>query len=373
MNLDRTAIILIVIALLVGAGLGVVLSPGPTQSEEASDLRAEIAALQAAFAEGVDLEPRQRLLSVNAKISIPLQRGYYNGDQLFYISTEASDEATASAITQRIGFPVTFAPAIANVPRAALANFFVFTNGIDGDGVHGYQPEVFDSIPGDPNYSPAWLVNNVGWIDGADVRELTSVEEVIEARQEGQVLITMTDIVVNCPFVRWPGGELPTFQGVHDDNSGYGQAQVLSIDTDGMEVVFRAHRGWAQDGSQIAYIVTDASLDMPAQDMGVVHAEITQNMLNSDAASDLWQYGNGIIGSGPMGFQAGISASKPGDPDYSPFWSIRAIVWNDPSQAVILESVADIDLAERRGLIGIDAMMGGMIVNCPFVPVSLLE
>ncbi len=178
---------------------------------------------------------------------------------------------------------------------------------------------------------------------------------------------------VNCPFVKWPGGELPTFKGVHDDSSPYGQAQVLSIDTNKMQVVFRAHRGWAQDGSQIAYIVTDASLADPAKDMGVVHVEITKNILITAAASDLWQFTNGVPGSGPMGFQAGIGVSKPGDAKYSPFWSIQAITWNDPSRAVLLESKADIDLASKRGLIKVEAMMGGMIVNCPFVPIELIE
>lgn len=365
-------IVAALISLLVGVGIGTAI---PTsQSGEVSQLRARVASLEEELKQQkTEVGIKQSLLNVNAKITIPLQKGLFNGQDVFYISTEASDKETADLISKKTGFPVTVAPALEAIPASALANFFVFTNGVKGDGINGFQAEVFDTIPGDKGYSPAWRTNVVEWVDPSQATVLKSVQEVVEARQAGKVGIRTEGGIVNCPFVKWPGGQLPTFEGVHDDNSPYGQAQVLSIDTNNMQVVFRAHRGWAQDGSQIAYIVTDASLADPAKDMGVAHVEITQNILNTAAASDLWQFTNGIPGSGPMGFQAGIGVSKPGDAEYSPFWSIQAITWNDPSKAVILESKADIDLAGKRGLIKLEAMMGGMIVNCPFVPIELIE
>ncbi|MEE9283639.1 MAG: hypothetical protein V3U49_06155 [Nitrososphaerales archaeon] len=379
--MGKTSVIFSVVTLLIGVALGGFVLPrgaaGSSQFElEKQELNGRIASLQDALDskdEQTVNTPIQRLLDVNAEIAIPLQTGLYKGEEVLYITTEVSDQAVADSISKQTGFPVTFAPAIRNVPQSSVANFFVFTNGISGDGIHGFQSEVFDSIPGDIIYSPAWRITNVEWVAVEDATLLRSVEEITVAKEAGRIRLTGTEIIANCPFIRWPGGELPTFQGVHDDNSVYGQAQILSMDTDRMEVVFRAHRGWAQDGSQIAYIVTDAALAGPAEKMGVVHAEVTQSILDSQGASDLYQFTNGILGSGPMGFQAGIGASKPGDQDYSPFWAINAITWNESIEPVLLESQLDIDRALDRGLITIEPMMGGMIVNCPFVPIGLLE
>jgi hypothetical protein len=85
----------------------------------------------------------------------------------------------------------------------------------------------------------------------------------------------------------------------------------------------------------------------------------------------LFQFMNGINGSGPMGFQAGIGAANPDDANYSPMWKISFIEWKNPSKARILESVNDITTMSRAGMITITpAMNGTHVVNCPFVDQS---
>jgi hypothetical protein len=37
----------------------------------------------------------------------------------------------------------------------------VFKNGVKGAGLMGFQPNVFNSIPGDSKYIPLWRVNLV--------------------------------------------------------------------------------------------------------------------------------------------------------------------------------------------------------------------
>jgi hypothetical protein len=82
---------------------------------------------------------------------------------------------------------------------------------------------------------------------------------------------------------------------------------------------------------------------------------------------DLFQFMNGINGSGPMGFQAGIGAANPDDANYSPMWKISFIEWNDPSNARILETVSDINTMVQAEMITVTpALNGTQIVNCPF-------
>jgi hypothetical protein len=76
---------------------------------------------------------------------------------------------------------------------------------------------------------------------------------------------------------------------------------------------------------------------------------------------------NGINGSGPMGFQAGIGAANPDDANYSPMWRISFIEWKDSSKARILETVSDITAMGQAEMITITpAINRTHVVNCPF-------
>ena len=104
--------------------------------------------------------------------------------------------------------------------------------------------------------------------------------------------------------------------------------------------------------------------------MGVVDAPVNADLIVNSAAVDLFQFMNGISGSGPLGFQAGIAASAPGDPNYSPMWRIFMIGWDDPSSAAVLENKGDIDFYQQEGLISVNLarpMDADHIVNCPFI------
>ena len=104
--------------------------------------------------------------------------------------------------------------------------------------------------------------------------------------------------------------------------------------------------------------------------MGVTDAPTSSNLIANAAAVDLFQFKNGLTGSDPLGFQAGIAAGAPGDENYSPMWRIFMIGWADPSSAQLLETVGDINAYKEAGLIdiGIARPMGSdHIVNCPFI------
>jgi hypothetical protein len=305
-------------------------------------------------------------------IDIPLKEGFVNGNPVFYINTDVSDQKLAVQLTNTAGFKVNYAPLLAQTPGNAVAQFYVFKNGLKGNGTFGFQPTVGNAQPGDANYSPLWKINTVEWKNGVTPTQLKSEKEVMDAKARGDLTVASTNIVANCPFVKWNGGEMKIreVKNINDD-SKYMGGQVLKIDTEKMIVTMVGHRGFGPDGKTIYYIVADATPQMPAAMMGVTLAPIDEKLLSSAAAPDLFQFTNGINGSGPMGFQAGIGAANPTDSNYSPMWKISFNQWKDPSKARILETVNDITTMKQAGMITVTPAMGGKhVVNCPFFDAS---
>lgn len=136
----------------------------------------------------------------------PPVKAYYEGEEVFFIHPEASDKKTADLLTNMMGSPVLVVPQLAQVPDEALAKVYVFANGIRGDGPLGFQPDVFDSAPGDENYSPLRKLYLVTWKDENRAREIKTLQGVIKARKSGEVEIERQDTVINEPFLTWPGG-----------------------------------------------------------------------------------------------------------------------------------------------------------------------
>ncbi len=311
-----------------------------------------------------------KLSFANVPVDIPLMKGYHNGEELFFIATESSDKAHADLLTQKDDWKVVEAPLLTKSPKSALSNVYMFTNGDGGLGTMGQQPDVFDNTPTQTNdYSPLRKIIHVTWIDESIAKELKSVDEIMIVQTAGDVTLQKTDTVMNYPMIKWTGGQMAVREGeVTDDMEYMGGGQVTNIDTDNMKVTFIAHRGWGPDGKTIYYIVTDATPEMPSKMMGVVYAPKTENLALTPVAVDLFQFKNGIMGSGPMGFQAGIGAANPGDANYSPMWRISFINWNYPGQARILETMDDI--TKVRDVITVEAAMDGKhIVNCPFIEI----
>lgn len=324
---------------------------------------------QAMSMEPKDLGSVLKLSNANLPIVIPLVKGLYDGKDVFYITTEASDSIIADALSKFTNFPVTFTPALAKTPASAQANIYAFKNGVKGGGVLGFQPNVVDSIPGESKYSPLWKINLVEWKDPSTATVLGSDDEIMDAFNSGKITITPTTVVVNCPIVQWDGNKEGTIPAGHmkirdaiSESGSYGNAQVLNIDTTKMQVTFVAHRGFGPDGSTIYYIATDASQKGPADMLGIVFANKTQSTISTSAADDLYQFSNGIVGSGPLGFQSGVGSAKQGDQYYSPMWRIQVVTWKDPAMATVLENVHDI--TSKSSLT--DTMAAGFIVNCPF-------
>jgi len=319
-----------------------------------------------------DMDSVLRLSRANVPATIPLHHGYYDGGDVYFIITDSSDPTHADLITKNQGWKVELAPLLKNAPKDALSKTYMFTNGVQGMGVHGFQDEVFTSTPAQAEmYSALTSHVHVTWNDGATPRVLDSEKMIMSAADKKEITLTEISVVLNMPQIIWPEGQMLVKEDkTLTDDTPYGGGQVLDIDTEEMTVTFIAHRGWGPDGRTIYYIVTDATPSGPADMMGVVSSPTSAKLIANSAAVDLYQFGNGLKGSGPMGFQPGISAGAPGDANYSPMWRIFMTGWNDPAEAQLLETIDDLNAYQESGLINIDLarpMDSDHIVNCPFI------
>lgn len=143
--------------------------------------------------------------------TIPPVTGYSEGREILFLHTEASDAKIARILTDMMGgSPVLVVPSLARAPREMLARVFVFTNGMTGDGPMGPlggQADIFEHPPGSPGYSPLRAVTLVAWKDEKSARILKSAAELQSAIDSGAVSIEEPGVVINMPFLRWPGGQ----------------------------------------------------------------------------------------------------------------------------------------------------------------------
>ena len=295
--------------------------------------------------------PSLKLSRANVPATIPLHIGSFNGESVYYIITDSNGSKHAELISEKQNWKVELAPTLSDVPEEALSDVYMFTNGIRGDGIHGFQHEVFSSTPAQPDeYSALRSVTHVSWKPGQNAEVLDSVEAILEAKDLGRIELERTEAILNMSQIIWPEGQM--------------------IIKEEMTVTFIAHRGWGPDGRTIYYIVTDATPSGTAEMMGVTYVPTLENLITNSAAVDLFQFKNGIIGSGPLGFQPGIAAAAAGDETYSPMWRIYMVEWNEPENASILETKNDIDSFQEGGLVTVSLarpMNSDHIVNCPFI------
>ena len=139
--------------------------------------------------------------ATNTSINIPLAKGYLDGNEIFFIATDASDEIVAQQETEFLGFKINFSPLLSQIPEAFLSQAYVFTNGISGEGPFGFQIPVLSAKPGDSNYSPLLHVNTATWKDNSSAKILKTVQDIMDAEKNSGLTINKTGIVVNHPVI----------------------------------------------------------------------------------------------------------------------------------------------------------------------------
>lgn len=135
---------------------------------------------------------------------VPPVDGFMEGQRIRFIHTEVSDPEVAKLLTQMKGSPVLIVSSLAKAPKEMLANVYVFTNGLPGEGPFKFQPDVFDSPPGHASYTPLRALNLVSWKEPESARELRSAEEVKQALAQGAIELKQPGVVINMPMITWP-------------------------------------------------------------------------------------------------------------------------------------------------------------------------
>jgi hypothetical protein len=178
-----------------------------------------LAANKVAYAAGAtistSLPTMLKLTTPNAPVVIPLVKGLYDKKDILLITTEVSDKAMKDQIGNFTGSPVNYA---ANLTQSQdIGNLWIFKNGVKGPGFMGFQASVVDSIPGDPHYAPLWKVSIVEWktTGGTTPTILGSDDAIAQAASKGQITITPTKVVVNCPILQWGGNKDNTIPAGH--------------------------------------------------------------------------------------------------------------------------------------------------------------
>ncbi|MDQ3690087.1 MAG: hypothetical protein M3406_08660, partial [Chloroflexota bacterium] len=193
---------------------------------------------------------------------------------------------------------------------------------------------------------------------------LDSADAVRAAADGGSATVEETDVVVNYPIVKWPGGELTVDEEV---KLPLANGPLLAApDLDAMTVTFKLHQCFPES----RYIITDTSAVPMAPMMSIVGSPRTAALIDAGATSKITVFGNGILGPGAMGFQPAIFGAKAGDPAWSPMWDHWTAVWVDESKAVLVLSQAELDERVAAGEIELhhgtpDTNGMGFVVNCP--------
>ncbi len=138
---------------------------------------------------------------------VPSGLAYAEGQEIYFTHTEASDPGIAEKLTNMMKSPVLYVPSLAQVPESALANVYVFENGVTGKGPLGFQPDVFNNPPGFDGYSPLRQIILTKWTDETSAVELKSESDILQAESDGKLTLTKSGVVVNMPFILWDGGK----------------------------------------------------------------------------------------------------------------------------------------------------------------------
>lgn len=285
-------------------------------------------------------------------VTFQLHKAWYDGEDVFYIRTDSSDEAFATE-NKLVFVPLLNAALAAD---GATAQLYTFENGSDD------QFPVVSTTPANENYSSAWQVHRVSFNGSPEI--LTSVDAIMEAEAAGNVTVEALNLVVNFPLVKWNGGELAEDT---EKESYLGTGPLISpVNVEKMRVTFKLHECYP--GSR--YIVTDTSAAPMAPMMAIAPSAPTQALNDVGATDEIWVFGNGIVGSGVMGFQPAIFDNAAGTPIWSPFWNHFTAVWNDESEATLVTSSAELRSLVEAGQLEIfngtpDTHPGGFVVNCP--------
>lgn len=183
-------------------------------------------------------------------ITIPMIDGYHEGNKVFFIHTEVSDEKMARMMSMMINFPTISVSELHDIPVEKQSKVYVFTNGIAGKGPYGggpfmFQIDIFDSVPGKDEYTDYRVPHLVTWKEDSVPRLLTSESEVLQAESDGELTIEKTDMIVHAPMIVWYTDDKTRNQAEHlqtpFDTMREFDTKVVNIDEENYSTTLHFH------------------------------------------------------------------------------------------------------------------------------------
>ncbi len=148
----------------------------------------------------------------DALVQLPLLEGWFDGEVVFYVTTDVSDADVAKA--KHANFAPRLADALSRVTDgparpSSTDKVYAVTN-FKQDSIFASAPQPMGHLNQDKAYSPLWRMVTVTWAAGGAPKTLRSEEQVLAAVEAGWVRIEATNVVLNCPIVhRGAKGGLP--------------------------------------------------------------------------------------------------------------------------------------------------------------------
>jgi len=316
-------------------------------------------------------DPSLLLSRANVPVTIPMHKGIHNENEILYIITDASDKNYVNTISEKQGWNIQLSKSIKDIPENNFQKIFIFKNGIKGDGIFGFQNEIFSSTPEQSDYTALGSIIEVTWKPGQKEITFQSTFDVIDAEKSGRIKFNETNVIVNAPQIKWSDDQMTIRSDKQISNKMlFSGGQIIEINEDELFVTFVAHRSWDSDGKTIYYIVTDATPRGPAELMGVVYSPTLSNLLTHSSVTDLFQFKNGIKGSGSLGYQPEILNFSSNKEDYSPISKIYLIEWHNSKLAQILQTKSDIDSFDNDDLLTVSIARptnSEYIINSPII------
>ncbi len=316
-------------------------------------------------------DPSLLLSRTNVPIEIPMHKGMHNGNEILYIITDASDKDYVNTISEKQELNIQLSKSLKNIPENNLQKIFLFKNGIEGDGLFGFQTDIFSETPQQSNYSPLGSIIEVTWKSGQKEIIFESAADIIDAEQSGRIKFNETNVVVNTPQIKWSGGQMTERSDKQISNKmSFSGGQITEINEDELIVTFVAHRSWDSNGKTIYYIITDVTPIGPSKLIGVKHSPSMSDLLTNSSIIEQYQFKNGIIGSGSLDFQPEIFNFSSDEENYNPISKVYLVEWHDSKSAQILQTKSDIDSFHNDDLITVSIARPSnseYIINSPIV------
>jgi hypothetical protein len=128
-----------------------------------------------------------------SKVTLTAFTGWYDKHKVIYLGTDTSSQSEAMAA--RSNYAASLSKSLPNADE-----IYLVTNG----RFAGYGA-IFNSQPGESDYTPLWQEVLVTWKNPAQAVPLGRDDQINSLAKQGKLTLKMTGAVLNCPIIKVMG------------------------------------------------------------------------------------------------------------------------------------------------------------------------